>query len=288
LSLAQNDAEEAQIKVKIAHTVRDEGNLVRAAQLYKEIAVQEEYPAMARAYSAQALGLLDNYGNSAVRVETFKDEPFAAMFVPDDPVLSYRHVFEYASSLYPLALSELRIASWYAGELLKEADGEINLTENEIATYHATVMDKLQRASIDAARTKDDPNEAYLKPEIARMRAIVLGWMVLAGYDFKHDAEQAYVDAMYEYSLTGAPNDGFMHYWYATYLSSFADRRDAVIQALTPLYTNPVYASSGVATFFTAERNNRLGSKGILQRLAKVDPKFKGFLTSLGWTNADF
>lgn len=286
---ADTPASEAQIKMKIAHTVRDDGDLVRAAQLYIEIANDSSYTSMARAYAVQALALLGDYtGDSAVRAETFKVEPFASLRVPNNFQLSYRNLFEYASSLYPLAIPELRSAMWYAQSLLRDERGGLDLRPETAAEYRAIVEASLARANADIARTKDDPNEAVLKPEIARSRAIVLGRMALAGYGSLEEAEQAYASALQEHLDRGVPRDGYMRYWYALYLVEVGNRTNDIVTLLAPLYTDPAYTSSNVVSFLTTERNNQLGAKVRLQALADIDPNFKDFLISLGWTASDF
>lgn len=289
LRFASSEEEQAQIRLKIAHTVRDEGDLVRAAQLYKEVAGMTSYPAIARAYAVQSLALLYDYaGDPAVRTETFKGEPYVSFYVQQNFTRSYKNLFEYAAQLYPLAIPELRSAAWYANALLRQSKGLAQLSEEDVAEYQSIVAAKLQRADADIARTQDDPNEAILRPEISRARAIVLGRMALAGYGSLTEAEAAYDVALHENEARGGTRDGFMRYWYAAFLSEIEGRDADVVAMLAPLYTDSAYASSLVTSFFTTERNNQLRAKETLQRLAGIDPQFKQHLISLGWTDADF
>jgi tetratricopeptide (TPR) repeat protein len=289
LPQAKNPAEEAQIKLRIAHTVRDQGDMARAVQLYKEITANNEYPPMTQAYAAQAIAVIAGFTrDAALREEIFKGDKYSALLVKGSIPSSNRNLFEYAASLYPLALSELQVALWYAGALQTNAKENRGFTEDKIAQYRSLIADRMQLADVDMKRTENNPDDAVLRPEILRVRALTLGALFIAGYESREQVDRAFVEAFEANARYGAPGDGNMRLWYGHYLATFKGRRAELVGVISPLYTDPTYRTSRIGAFLAAERDNSNGAKTSLVRVATADPGFKEFLISLGWEDADF
>ena len=120
---------------------------------------------------------------------------------------------------------------------------------------------------------------------------MVKGGLTTAGLLTRESADDAFKQALQAFVTYGykPADDSFARYHYAAYLSRAAAPKKIDIQAvLAPFSTDASYASSSAAPYFKAGRTNLQGQKANLQTLAKLDPDFKKFLTSLGWTSSDF
>jgi hypothetical protein len=290
LSVVQNPAQEAQVKLRIAHAVRDQGDNVRAVQLYKEIVQNKAYPNITRAYAMQSVAVLADFiRDPALREEIFKTRPFS-LFEADDKniTVSNRRLFEYAAYLHPLAFSEMQVALWYADRLRVNALAKGAMSEEKKVQYRDIVTERMRRADLDLEHISNDPNSVVLVPETLRSRALTLSSLYFAGYASRAEADKAYLDAFEANARYGAPGDGNMRLWYAYYLASFDDRHDELISIVAPIYTDPTYRPSRIGTFLAAERDNLLDAKKPLVDISAIDPKFRDFLLSLGWEQSDF
>ena len=281
--------EEGQIKLLIAISTEQSGEYMAAIPLYKEVAANTVYPERIRANAVQYMGLMQSfYGDPKITEEIFKDAPYTSLKAIHDPV-SYRHLFEYASSLYPLALSELRIADWYATAVLIQGgvlpNTKKTITDEELVSYKLQATTHLANADKEIDRMRGDPLDDSNLPLALMRKAIALGKMERAKV-FTNVAEQAFGIAQKEYEDRGWTS-GFLYYNFALYLNqtSGAKRTDLIVRTLSGIYAGQrdEYAIS----FLTNERTNVTGSKADIVSLAKVDPKFKDFLISLGWKTTD-
>jgi tetratricopeptide (TPR) repeat protein len=283
LSSAKDLAQESQIEYKIALTYQAEGDFPSAIRKFKEIAANEKYPAIGRAYAVQSMAMLFNYsGDREVLRETFSTSPFSEMFSQDNIPLSYSRLYEFASSLYPLAIADLHIANEYASQLLKE---RVASTSDE---RRAVVREKLQSADREIVKMQNDPNINMFVPEALKRKAIVMGKWALLGETTQEAAQESYRAAINTSISIGPGKDGLVRYFYALYMNAYgAGRRNTVRQILSPLYSDPVYKNAEVSIFLKNERVDALGHKGNIRRLAGADPLFKSYLMELGWAEQD-
>lgn len=288
LALAKNPVQEGQIQIKVALSQQGAGDLHGALKTYQSIAANNTYIKFVRAYAVQSLGkLYDLNGDPAILEETFSVEPFASMRVEGNVPRSYRRLYEYASSFYPLAESELKIGTWYVNVLIGQKRGTVTLAATTTDSFMRVVHQKLASAERDILRVQKDPNESFSMPEILKRKAILLSGMAELGEATREEVNRAYVTAMNSYATLGGEKDGFMRFYYALYLANIGANAE-VVSTLSPFYTTSVYASSQTESFFRTERENYLGRKASLRRLAGVDVNFKQYLETLGWTSADF
>ncbi|MBV9159719.1 MAG: hypothetical protein JO019_03950 [Candidatus Kaiserbacteria bacterium] len=294
LASAKDKQQEGQIKFKIASAVEagnNYGNYAASIPLFKEIAANTDYTPITRAYAIQELGLIYfNFTDPKITQAIFSDDQFAKDRVAGDDLLSYRHLFEEASKLYPLAASELRIADWYANQILAASDTGTKVPADD--PYKTVIRTKLASAENDIARISKDDNEKTLLPVILQRKAIILAKLSIAGDDSFGNPWPIFDQALQLYQVRGVPQlDGYVRYSYASLLAKkYGDARSADIQKiLSPFYTGNTYTSAPVVSYF---KNQRVSSpdnnRQYILALAKIDPKFKSWLESLGWQSSDF
>ncbi len=299
LSYAKDSTQEIRIMFRLAvaieHSETFEGRL-KAIPVYKEIGANPAYTNIAQAYAIQQLAnMFYIYGDNEITEAVFKDEPYKQFFVAGDVSLSYRNLYEYSSSLYPLAISELRIAGWYAGEVLRlhtASSANMNAaTREQIARYKETVRTRIASADRDILRIQTNPNDNTPMTAILMRKGVIIGNLQLTGDTSFGDMEPFFQRVLSLHALSGDQwADGYTRYYYALYLSRLYgnERVDDVRKILSNFYQNDAYRNSQVEIFFKNERRNTLGVQKQLGTLASIDPKFKEYLSSLGWELADF
>lgn len=291
LLTATDPVQKAQIEFKLAAAIAASGDPIAAIAMYKKLAANPENIPIMRAYSVQAISMLYYAGlDDSLTPEIFKGEPYKSFFVPGDTDLSYRQLFEYGSSFYPLAISELYIAGWYANSILdlyKTAP-----SSPQIAKYNTIIEEKFKNAMADIERIKPDPNENPIVPLAFLREAVVRGKLSYAGLTSPEQAEAAYKTALTTYEGFGLPagTDGYARYYYALFLATtYGNKRATDIQTLlNPLYTAPGHSQYAIVSFFKNARMGDIRIKRTFQDLARFDPGFKAYLTSLGWKETDF
>lgn len=289
---ALDPIQEGQIHVKIAHTWRGDGDFIKAIGLYKAIADNARNIKFVRAYAIQNMAVLyDLNGDAAITDEIFKGEPYVSMLEEGNVPQAYVRLYEYASSFYPLALPELRVASWHAQRLIDARNKRVTLEQPEIDASKILIHEKLKNADADIERIRNDQNEVRMLPEIFKRRAVLLGKMAYIGETTFTEADDAFVQAMNVYTATGRPGaDGMVRYYYASYLLGLLKpRHEDLRSVLGPFYApDSPYASSTAVSFFRSERTNALRQKYVLTGFGRIDLNFQAFLKTLGWTEADF
>lgn len=317
--------QEGQIKFKIAVATGDsaEGtNYLAAIPLYKEIAANTAYSKVMRAQAVEEMGLIfTRYADEEVTNLIFSTEPYTSMRDPKNTWLSYRRLFEYASSLYPLAISELRVADWHANKVLTNArtltkkaniplasfstnEGRDSIRKvlisegkdpdtvlNPLIEDERIIAERIANADADIERIRDLPNENRELPAILQRKGVILSRMQQAGNDSFGDAEETFKRSLELYaSANNTANDGYARYYYAQFLMNKhgSARHEDVRAILSPFYTTNTYNGGAVEHFFRSERSNVLSAKSTLVQLAGIDPRFKLYLMNLGWKEEDF
>jgi tetratricopeptide (TPR) repeat protein len=307
LGVARDSVQEWQIKYKIATTYELLGDYVTAIRLFKEIAASPDAAAIFKSYAVMKLGAIFNtYGFGAqediVVQETFTGSPYDLFLEGDDISLAYRKLYEYSSSFYPVAVSELRIADWHVNYIRSQGT---RVSQEELMPHAEIVLQKLESAARDTIRISKDPNEAALLSEVFTRQAEVVAKLASAavaagepltttarekGVTFE-SAEESYRRALELRVIQGTENgqDGMIRFLYASFLERFIPGRESDIRTiLAPLYESSVYKNSPVLPFLSAQRGADSWMNRSLVGMAAIDPKFKQLLLSLGWTDADF
>lgn len=294
---ADSSAEKSMVEFRIALTVEQQGRYVEAIQQLKMIAANTQYPAFTRAYAIQELGLMYyNYGSPEITKEVFSTPPYDAMQAESGAV-SYRHVFEYASSIYPLAASESFIAYLYANDMMKlfNASTVRPLTPEEQTSYESAKLEverRLASAERDIARLDKMAQERYYRSYALLRVAIVRGQLARMKLGTDEAAEAAFQKtiAITDYE-SGDAESAFPRLHYAFFLSKRygAERATEIHDLLSAIYTTmDKRAYSPIMKYFEGERKSVYGAKADLAALAKIDPQFKVALINLGWIESDF
>lgn len=295
LSFPQSKPEEAQIKNKIAAVKERLGDIAEAINISKEVVANESYGEIPRAYAAQFLGqLLFSVRPSAekeyISKEIFKDSPYKELASTTDDSVSYRNLFDYASSIYPLALSELRSAYWYADKIFTLKQKSVLSTDDKekIKEYLVVVSQKIKLADADISRVKQTENEDMVLPVSFIRKALVNTRILQAGetYDGMIMPENVYEEAISYLSTKGETNnEATVRYSYAIYLANRygKDKGGQVKSLIGDFYNSERFATSSVMNVFRDEKANDDVTNKNIRLIASIDSGFKEFLGEKGW-----
>jgi len=289
-AVASSEYEEGEIAIRIAIIKGRQANFAEAIGDFKSIIQNSNYPPKMRAYAVRGiLHLVSSTQDPSLSSIIFDGPPFDVLFVSDDLRLSYRHVAEYGSSLYPLAGTELQISSWYAKQLPKSSNP--TSTDEQVMQYKKIIKSKIASADQDIERIKKQ--NAYFQVEVPTLltsRAISVASMELSGDPSLGTLEEAFSAALQAYRQSESPySDGYARFYYAAYLvKKYGDTKKVqVVQIIAPLYQNQAYKKSQIILYLTNAKFDAEKSE-YASSLAMLDPNFKAFLKSLGWTENDF
>jgi len=286
---AEGFKEEGQLKYKVAISESEGSNPIEGVRLLKEVAANTSYTQTIRAYAVQYLGhLLYAINTEEINKEVFKDEPYKSFLSgsADDRSVARRKLYEYASSIYPLGIPELRIAKWYSQELVHisgpGAQGIASSTQVE--EMKAIIRQKLASADSYVASIARDEQAGQYIPEVLYRKATVLGDLYISGDTSFGDPEQTYKQALTASTLR-VGQESSAKFSYASYLARKygAQRADDIKVLLKDFYAGDRYAKTNTVDMIRGEKNNLLGNKPYLLLLAKIDTNFATFLKSLGW-----
>ncbi len=307
LRSAQDSVQKSQIQYKMAATFEYLGDYVGAIRELKKIVADPSTNDIFRSYAVMRMGSIFyvyGYGQDLDPIveETFTGEPYASFRKDGDVYLAYRRLYEYSSSFYPAALSELRIGDWYANDIRSRAASS---TYEQLRPELDIVLKKIANAARDAKRIEKDPNEIGLLPDIYMRQgeiiaklaflARVAGEPVLTqareqGIAFEI-AESSYERALLLRTTQGGERgqDGMERFMYASFLQRyFPERESDIKEIIAPFYKTHAYKTAPISIFLRAQSNADTWMNKSLIGMAAIDPQFKGFLMSLGWTEADF
>ena len=277
-------ADSAVIKFWLAYSDAASGNYAEAIVVYKELAAASTpLSRVTRAHAVQSIAhMYYRFGKREITQEIFKDEPYKSLFREDDVFLSYRNVFDYAASLYPLALSEVYSADWYADQLLA---GTTTRPE-----FKEIIREKLQLAEQDMASVRDDPTQRYTFLNALEKYAVVLGKMKRIGDNSFEDPDATFKRLMGYFETYRLRSDGTARLQYAYYLSNMygKERTSEIQNLLAPIIADPSAHGLSTVKILKDGRSYRGSTRPNLTLLASIDPAFKKLLISLGWTEKDF
>jgi hypothetical protein len=281
------------IMFQMAILTGDEGKYLESIDALKEIIAKADVTSpVTRAYAFLEMGLLFyKYADNAITDRIFAGDVYYKKLRDDDVKVTYRHLFEESARLYPLSLSELRIADWYVNEITLAEKGEKVLDPVKRPEYEKIIGDSLIAADADLVRIQNLPSEyaRYGLPALLR-KAIIVGKLNAIGNGSLGPVEAVFDKALNAYA-TRPGADGYVRYHYADALSNQPGEIPVakIRTLLSPLYDQKeVYKTSSVLSFLKNERANVLNVKKDIVKLAKIDPKFKELLMSYGWKSSDF
>lgn len=288
LAQVSTDEERAQIEYEIAlvyNRMRSDAEAIRAL---KNLVANEKYPNILRAYAAQLMGqIFYNKHEKRTFDLIFVGEPYSSFLVPGDAEASLNNLFEYASSFYPLMYAELRIANWYANQLLRIERGGGNRTELSVSQIKDLIRQKIANADRDIEQVKAVyPVDARISNWLQR-KAVVLDKMMRLGDSSFGDPEPLFKEALEKAMVWGLYDQAaYTIYHYAVYLARVHPERTSDVRSLLrQLYgVDSPYTGSIFFDFLRNEKENISGARGDVVTLANLDPQFKELLVTLGWS----
>jgi hypothetical protein len=268
LNTVSTPNERGQTEFKIASAMvrtQDPTMYLSALKNYMAIAANTSFSSLTRAYAVQDMGLLFyRFSDPRITEVIFAEAPYAELSDPDTAI-AYRKLFEYASSIYPLALSEIRIADWYATQLFEAQHTNQPLKSELTDEYKKHISERLQSAQIDEARARTSPNEGSVALSALTRRAVLAGKMQYIGETQYGNFEELFTQAIQIGQLAGS-DDGYARALYAYYLLEvYGPTRSVDAARLTEVFSSGAYASKPVMKFFANERTNTLDSKKIAE-----------------------
>ncbi|MEX1120321.1 MAG: hypothetical protein WEB94_01050, partial [Candidatus Paceibacterota bacterium] len=200
------------------------------------------------------------------------------------------NIFMYASSIYPLAYSELRVADWYVSDLI--ANEGVSSTGESAEEVKRQIQERVANADLDNERVvKAYPNTSRFGTYLVR-KAVVAGKLEQLGDPFLGDPQVLFEAALSRAAIFNSGETiSFMMYNFATFLAHnrIENQKDDVVALLQNFYGNGRYTidefeGNSFFEFLENEQNNVAGTRSDIELLASIDPNFKTMLADkLGW-----
>lgn len=303
LSGITDPVQQAQVQLDIAQVIELQGRYAEAISLLKQVIARTDLRpnqhspdiTPVRAYAVQEMGMMyyrHADSKDLIAEETFRDAPYNSLSVDGaDRELAYRKLFEYGCSIRPLALMESMVASWYAYKL--RYDITVGTTSSVGVTYIANVRTSIEKADADVERTKDSPVPASLFPEIFMREGIALSNMAAAGVGSASDAEERFKKSIASMSPQHNKAGNFGAYYYAMFLAStYGKSRAEDITSLLAVFRRGneenIYAEVPKYLMAIRTRDDLRVPRAGAVLLGTLDPDFKTYLMSIGWSEANF
>jgi|SRR5665213_274544 len=287
LAVTTDPGQKLKVEFWLAPALQQAGDGPQAVSIYQAIAADDaQSDPRVRASAVQELGVM--YYRSLdpqITQAIFSVAPYANLYVVGNIGLSYRNLFAYATSIYPVATAELRTAQWYANQLLNQSSVDSTTT----AQYKQIIRLDIAAADPDLAYMAADPTQIndYLNTLI--IRANLVAKMTQLGDTSYGDPESGFKQVLALYAASDiSARDGVARVYYAGYLAqTFGTARSSDINTiLAPVTATTTPAA--VSRFLTVNEQNAGGLKATIVSIASIDSAFKKVLVSLGWTAADF
>lgn len=282
---AATPAQKGQTEFLKAVVMAGNGDALSAIQLLKQIAATTDYPPKLRAAAVQEMTIvphseskIDNIGKTI-----FSGQPYSSMLQNDDVYGAYTNLLRYAAALYPLAISEIKIAT---RELIEFRINNPSATSTPAAVA-TDIHARVALADKDIDRMRTDVADKEIVPEALMYRAILIGKLEHAGDASLGTGDAAFQTALAAYAAVNESN-ALLNYNYALYLAWTKNPDAAKIQkALAPVYSDATYGRATLVSYLTAQKNAVGIQKSNIAHLAQYDPRFGTLLSSLGWSAAD-
>jgi tetratricopeptide (TPR) repeat protein len=290
LTQATDPSQEGHLKYLIATAYVQNGEYIKAIPLFKEVAATKEYTKYDRALAVQAMGNTRfSFNDPSVDQVIFSDSPYSGMVVTNDYISTYIKLFQYSSSIAPVANSESRIAVLYAQEIDRSYASSHSTSTPEIAYMKDQLGRHVKNANTNIPILRQRRGSGGIISTSLLRIAVAYGHLAELGMYSPTDAEAAFNVVKAESIKTNFQIDVFWYCRYAMYLNEMygPSRANDVRDLLSNIYNGGYSNTDQIMQFLAHEKNNNLGLKPSISKLASADPKFKQLLTSLGWTEAD-
>ncbi len=294
LANAQDVAQQGQIQFDLAFMKELSGEHIAAIGMYKQIAADQSYSRVLRAYAVQEIGTiyLTYPDQQAIVNETFKDTPYSLFLSSsdNDVALAYRKLYQYAASMYPLGMSESKIAQWYSNHLRNELSSATTTSEGK--SDLASIQDALKASDADIQRMRQDAIEANDIQGVYMREGLVHQDLAAMGVESPDVADATFKQALNS-AAVASTKVNFLNIYYAAFLADqFGSSRLSDITQLLSVYsaTNTANIHPAIPPLLAAARSatSMTSTKKTLMQLGQLDPAFKSYLISLGWHASDF
>jgi hypothetical protein len=299
--------QESQLFFKYAVATRYEDGEVEAVPFFQQIALNENYPIRNRGNAVEYLGRMyynsmdpDLYDAILSGPAPFSD--FIAEAEVDrelygqDVANPFKNLYEFASSLFPTAEGEFRLATFYVEDLeaVKQqiANGE-SVPEGLADSIRSAIDVRITQGKADIERlTEADFYDLRHERGVLGL-AMVLGKLELIDEASDlGDAEETYNEALRMFALRGPYIGQFVNINYGIFLAQRNEPGDLekTLSLLDQFYAPAAERSYQGVYDFLAERDSvyRSDLDGELMVLAEADPRFRELMISLGWEEEDF
>lgn len=294
LKSTSNTEEQFAIHLRLAgsyiQATRDED----AVTTLQRLAQDTTYTPQMRAYAVYVMGsLYSGPTDDRLMQAIFSVAPYNSFFVTGNPLLSYRHLFEYSTQIAPNAYSDTQIAYWYAARA-RAAYQNPHTYASSTAEYLATAHSWLSKADTDPSWDNtpfaSTPDRLFLMMR----RAMTFARLEWAGDMTAPDPEPVFKQLVVQASIyprTSLEAYSRLQYAYYLYQESGAKRAADIAAVLAPLYADGrnIHNDTSARAFLASSATNmNLGNRDLIVGIAKLDPDFKQYLVSLGWQEKDF
>jgi len=293
-STAKSVEERFVVQIRLAGAYIQANRQQDAVALLKSLAADTTYTPPLRAYAVYLMGsLFSGSSKDGMTQAIFSTEPYKSLSVDGNTPLSYRRLFGYAARISPNAYSDVQIAYWYAGrarasyqnpshyasstaEYIRTAHAWLTKADTDPSwdnTTFASVQDRLfllLRRAMTVVRLSDARDPAAGDPET------IFKQLIAQTPEYPQGSLDAYARLQYAYYL---------------YQGSGSKRAADIAQVLAPLAASnrDVNADISARTFLASSaKDASLGNRDVIVGIAAIDPVFKQYLSSLGWSASDF
>ena len=229
--------------------------------------------------------------------EIYSGEPFSKYLVPGDPNLSSRNLHGWAAEIYPNAKNSVRIARWYAEELLWDS----KLTDAKRQEYKGVVekyIKEADRLALSETQGAQSGNflENYLTSESYTAyhywRAIeIAGLAVVFGGTYKEQYKAKFSDFFKlidsQHSDVTAKYTPYARMFYAYFLWKIDNDKvaaqDQLRQAIQLTQSDPRPGSNPFLLFLHNEGSKPAWdfSSQVIYDMMAISPEFKSFVASI-------
>ena len=180
------------IKMSMARLYYRLGQFDLGSTMFKDIISNAEYSNVTRAYAVEAMGA-EYYStyNQDLFDSIFKGEPYKNFLIEKNKELSMRKLFEYGTTFYSLALSESRIAQWYASELLRIKNSGVDdqETKTRIESMKLIIREKLKLIEKGIKEIENTPNAQRIPVVLNRQGTISMKMYLFGDKSFGNPAD---------------------------------------------------------------------------------------------------
>lgn len=294
LASTQNAQQQITIQFHLIQDYELTGDNTDAVALLQKIASTASYPAATRALAVENIAsLYANNPGANLAPLIFAQAPYSALYVATSTNLSTRNLFQYATSIEPLPVSEYSIANTYVDAITDLGLENMTSTAGKarFASFEQNAEQSFEAGETTLVLVEKNPPTLYYVLDAQLERAVVLGKLQLIGNTSLGSADQAFQALLSSYSSQNLTIDGFVRIQYAEFLANAygAARATDIDTVLAPIYQDPTHRGAAVELYL----KQYIGApsspaKADLALVASIDAQFKSFLSSLGWTIADF